>query len=57
MHKDLAESIHEKIISNQTEYGSVKDPLCMHRTGSNVTAFISEIPRIINDENVIIAQG
>ena len=27
----------------------------MHRTGSNKTALVSEIPCIINDENVTIA--
>ena len=30
-------------------------PLSMHRTGSNETGLVSEIPYIINDENVIIA--
>ena len=29
----------------------------MHRSGSNETALVSEIPCIINDENVIIAPG
>ena len=29
----------------------------MHRTGSNQTALVSEIPYIINDENVTIAPG
>ena len=29
----------------------------MHRDGSNETAPVSEIPYIINDENVIIAPG
>ena len=54
-HKDVAESIHQKPVSNETEYSSVKDPLSMRRTGSNETALISEIPHIINDENVVIA--
>ena len=44
-------------ISNETEYGSVEDPLSMDRTGSNETALISEFPYIINDEYVIIASG
>ena len=48
-------SIHKKIISNEAKYGSVKDPLSIHRSGSNETALVSEIPYIINDENVIIA--
>ena len=56
-HQDVAESIRKKIISNETEYGSVEDRLSMHRTGSNKTVLLSEIPSIINDENVIIAPG
>ena len=33
-----------KFILNETEYDSVQDPLNMHRTTSNATAIISEIP-------------
>ena len=29
-HEDAAESIHKNIISNETEYDSVEDPLSMH---------------------------
>ena len=29
-HQDATESIHTKVISNETEYGSVEDPLSMH---------------------------
>ena len=29
----------------------------MHRTASNDTALVSEIPNVINEENVIIAPG
>ena len=56
-HRDVAESIHRKIFSNETEYGSVKDALIMHKTGSHERNLVSEIPYIINDENVIIAPG
>ena len=56
-HRHVAESIHKKIISNETEYDSVEDTLSMHRTASNETALVSEVSYIINDENVIIAQG
>ena len=56
-HQDVTERIHKKIISNKTEYVSVEDPLSMHRTGLNETAFVSEIPYIINVKNVIIAPG
>ena len=34
-----------------------EDPLSKHRTRSNETALVSEIPYIINDENVITAPG
>ena len=56
-HRHVAESIHKKIISNETEYDSVEDTLSMHRTASNETALVSEVSYIINDENVIIASG
>ena len=39
------------------EYASVEDPLNMHRTASNETNLVSEIPNIINEENVIAAPG
>ena len=56
-HQYIGECIHKKNISNKTEYGSVEDPFSKHRTGSNYKALVSEIPYIINDENVIIAPG
>ena len=34
--------------SSESEYASVKDPLNMHRTATNETTLISEIPNIIN---------
>lgn len=40
-HQDLAENIHEKIISSETEYGWAEDPVSMHRTASNETALVS----------------
>ena len=41
----------------KTECASVEDPLNMHRTASNETTLVSEIPNIINEENVLIAPG
>ena len=38
-------------------FASVEDPLNMHRTASNETTLVSEIPNIINGEHVIIAPG
>ena len=54
---NFSNSIHKNIISNETEYDSVEDPLSMRRTASNDTAPVSEVPYIINDENDIIAPG
>ena len=54
---DVAERIHKKVISNETEYASVENPLGMHRTASNDKDLVSEIPNIINDENIVIAPG
>ena len=51
-HQNVAESIHKKIVSNKTEYGSVENSLSMHRTASNDTTLVSEIPY---DKNVTIA--
>ena len=53
--KMLLKVFTKKIISSETEYGSVEDPLSMHRTGPNETTLPSEIPYTINDENVIMA--
>ena len=36
---------------------SIEDPLSMHRTASNETALLSEIPLITNHGNVKIAPG
>ena len=44
-------------IASEAEYASVDDPLNMHRTATNETTPISEIPNIINEKNVIIAPG
>ena len=48
--------VFTKIISNKTEYGSVEDPLSMHRTRSNETTLLSEFLSIINNKNVIRAR-
>ena len=40
--------------TSEAEYASVKDPLNMNRTATNETNLISDIPNIINEENVII---
>ena len=35
---------------------TIEDPLNMYRTASNETALIYDIPNMINEENIIIAQ-
>ena len=48
----------ENIIDrSKTDFASVEDPLKMHRTASNEATLVSEIPNIINEENVIISPG
>ena len=56
-YQDVAESIHKKLISSKTEYGSFEDPSNMDRTGSNETALASETSSINDNKNVIIAPG
>ena len=56
--KEMSESINtESINDTATEYALVEDPLNIHRTASKERTFVSEIPNIINEENVIIAPG
>ena len=58
--KGTAESIcnaKANVNKTETEYVSVEDPLNIHRTTSNETSLVSDIPNIVKDENIIIAQG
>ena len=50
----MTENINDR---SETEFASVEDLLNMHRIASNKITLVSEIPNIINDENVIIALG
>ena len=50
--KESTENINDR---SETEFALVEDPLNMQRTVSNKTTLVSDIPNIINDENVIIA--
>ena len=42
---------------SKTEFVLIEALLNMYRTASNNTALVSEIPNIIDEENVIIASG
>ena len=56
--KGTAESIcnaKENVNESETEYASVEDPLKIQRTVSNETTLVSDIPNIVNNENIIIA--
>ena len=44
--KELTENINYR---NETESASVKDPLNMHRTGSNDAKLVSEIPNVFRE--------
>ena len=52
--KESTENINDR---SETEFALVEDPLNMHRTASNEISLVSDIPNIINDENVIIPPG
>ena len=52
--KEMTENTNDR---SETEFTSVEDPLNMHRTASNKTTLVFQIPNIINEENVIIAPG
>ena len=53
--KEMNENNNEN--TSEAGYASVEDLLNMHRTATNETTLISEIPSIINEKNVIIAPG
>ena len=52
--KDMTENTNER---SETDFASVEDPLNMYRTASTGAILVSEIPNIINHQNVIIAPG
>ena len=54
--KEICENINTKSMNDtETEHISVENPLIMHNTASNETTLVSEIPNIINEENLIMA--
>ena len=53
--KETTENVND--IRSETEFASAEDSLNMHRTASNETILVSQIPNIIDKENVIIAPG
>ena len=50
--KEMTENINDR-----SEFALLEDHLNMQRTASNETSVVSEIPNMINEENVIIAPG
>ena len=53
--KEMTKNVNDT--RSRTEFASFEDPLNMHRTASNEATFVSEIPNIIDEKNVIIALG
>ena len=53
--KEMSKNNNEN--TSEAGYASVEDLLNMHRTATNETTLISEIPSTINEENVNIAPG
>ena len=49
--KEITENINDR---SETEFASIEGPLSMHRTGSNETIVVFEIPNIIIDKNIVI---
>ena len=43
--------------TTEAEYSSVEDPLNMYKPATNDTTLISEIPKMINGQNIIIVSG
>ena len=50
--EEMTEYINDR---DKAEFTSVEDHLNMHRTTANEAILVSEIPNLINNENVIIA--
>ena len=48
---------HEKTNPDEVEHSLKEDPLNAYRIASNETALVSEVPALIDDENIIIAPG
>ena len=51
--KEITENVNYK----KKKFPSVEDPLNMYSATSNEITLVSEIPNIINEENVVIAPG
>ena len=51
--KEMSENTND----TEVEFASVEELLNIHRSESNKTTLVSEIPNIINKVNVIIAPG
>ena len=49
--KEITENINDR---SEPEFASIEGPLSMHRTGSNETIVVFEIPNIIIDKNIVI---
>ena len=52
--KEMSENINDR---SETEFPLVQDPLNMHRTASDETILISDIPNIINKKMLLLHQG
>ena len=53
----IDETEGDSLIVENESFESVDDPLNAHRTAGYETTFVPEIPRIIEDDNVIMAPG
>lgn len=51
--KENLETVPEKIFKHETPFTLIEDPLNTHRTVSSETTLVSEVPNIIDKENVL----
>ena len=50
-------TVPKKIIENEPLFTLIEDPLNMHRSVSNETGVVSEMPILIDKENFIVVPG
>ena len=53
--KENLKTLSKKVTQNELQFSLIEDPLNMHRSGTNETVLVSEVPNIFDKENVIKA--
>lgn len=55
--KENLKTLSKKVTQNELKFSLIEDLLHMYRSGTNETVLVSEVPIIIDKENVIKAPG